>query len=116
MWEAVKARGRPELLSGALRQRLENPDLDAAAALGVADAVRADANRARARALRQEPTGELADPATVSAALEVIRDLVAQLRSGMRLTRFDAGTVRLCAEEILAQLPGEDVASDGAVA
>ena len=39
-WEAVKERGRPELLPGALRRRLEQPGLDAAAALGAAEAVR----------------------------------------------------------------------------
>ncbi|HEX9530416.1 MAG TPA: ParB/RepB/Spo0J family partition protein [Acidimicrobiales bacterium] len=113
LWEAVKARGRPELFSGALRQRLDHPGLDATAALGAAEAVRDDANRARARALRPEPTGEVADPATVSAALEVMRSLVAQLRRGVRLSRYDEGTIRLCAEEILAQLPGDDVSGEG---
>lgn len=121
LWEAVKERGRPELLSGALRQRLERPGLDAAAALGAAEAVRDDANRARARALRPEPTGELADPATVAAALEVMRSLVVQLRRGVRLSRYDEGTIRLCAEEILAQLPADEAAlvgfaGEGAVA
>jgi ParB family chromosome partitioning protein len=120
LWEAAKVRGRPELLSGALRQRLERPGLDAAAALGAAEAHRDDANRARARALREEPTGEVADPATVAAALEVMRSLVAQLRRGVRLSSYDEGTIRLCAEEILAQLPGkaspEGLADEGAVA
>jgi ParB family chromosome partitioning protein len=121
LWEAAKVRGRPELLSGALRQRLERPGLDAAAALGAAEAHRDDANRARARALRPEPTGEVADPATVAAALEVMRSLVAQLRRGVRLSSYDEGTIRLCAEEILAQLPGdkaspEGLADEGAVA
>jgi ParB family chromosome partitioning protein len=121
LWEAAKVRGRPELLSGALRQRLEQPALDAAAALGAAEAVRVDANRARARALRPEPAGELADPATVAAALEVMRSLVAQLRLGLRLSRYDEGTIRLCAEEILAQIPGDEAApavfaGEGAVA
>jgi hypothetical protein len=83
--------------------------------------VRDDANKARARALREGPTGELADPTTVAAALEVMRALVAQLRRGTRLSRYDEGTVRLCAEEILAQLPGDeavsaDFAGEGAVA
>jgi ParB family chromosome partitioning protein len=113
LWEAAKVRGRPELLSGALRQRLERPGLDAAAALGAAEAVQYDANRARARARRPEPTGEVADPATVAAALEVMRALVAQLRRGVRLSRYDEGTIRLCAEEILAQLPGDEAAPEG---
>jgi ParB family chromosome partitioning protein len=111
LWEAVKERGRPELLPGALRQRLEHPGLEAAAALGAAEAVRDDANRARARALRPDPAGELADPATVAAALEVMRSLVAQLRRGVRLSPYEEGTVRLCAEEILAQLPAGRVGS-----
>jgi ParB family chromosome partitioning protein len=115
LWEAAKARGRPELLSGALRQRLQHPGLDVAAALGVAEAHRDDANRARARALRPEPTAELEDPATVAAALEVMRALVAQLRRGFRLSRYDEGTIRLCAEEILSQLPGDAAVPEGVV-
>jgi hypothetical protein len=71
--------------------------------------------------LRPEPTGEVADPATVAAALEVMRGLVAQLRRGVRLSPYDEGTIRLCAEEILAQLPADEaspegVAGEGAVA
>ena len=106
VWEAVMDGGRPELLSGALRQRLEQPTLDVADAVGAAAAVREEANRSRARALRPEGSGGLADPQTVAAALDVLRSLVAQLRRGIRLTRYDEGTVRLCAEEILAQIPG----------
>ena len=101
-------------------RRTQQIALDAAAALGAAEAHRDDANRARARALRPEPAGEVADPATVAAALEVMRSLVAQLRRGVRLSSYDEGTIRLCAEEILAQLPGkaspEGLADEVAVA
>jgi hypothetical protein len=50
-----------------------------------------------------------------------MRSLVAQLRRGVRLSSYDEGTIRLCAEEILAQLPGdkaspEGLADEGAVA
>ena len=86
------------------------PDLDAGQAVEVARARREDANLDRARAnRRQEATesldGTLADPAMVATALEAMRALVAQLRRGVCLSRYDAGTLRLCAEEILAQLP-----------
>ena len=43
-------------------------------------------------------------------ALEILRDLVAQLRRGRGLSAYDRGTVWLCAEEILAQLPEEPAA------
>lgn len=117
LWAAVKQRGRPELLAGALCQRQCQPGLTTAAAIGLAERVRERANQARAGALRPgalrpgaaEAAGELADPATVAAALAVLRDLVAQLRRGVRLSAYDRGTVRLCAEEILAQLPSEDL-------
>ena len=108
LWEAVKECGRPHLLAGALRQRAEHPGLEASDALQAAEALRDEANQARALALRSE-SFELADPTTVAAALGVLRDLVAQLRRGVRLRPYDAGTIRLCAEEILAQL-GEDSA------
>jgi ParB family chromosome partitioning protein len=110
LWEAVKEHGRPDLLAGALRQRADHPGLEASGALQAAEAVRGEANQARALALRPESAGELADPTTVAAALGVLRDLVAQLRRGVRLRPYDAGTVRLCAEEILAQLGSEDSA------
>jgi hypothetical protein len=42
-----------------------------------------------------------------------MRGLVAQLRRGVRLSRYDEGTIRLCAEEILAQLPGDEAAPEG---
>jgi ParB family chromosome partitioning protein len=122
LWEAVKQKGRPDLFAGAVRRRADHPDLGVDEAIEAAGAGREDANQARSLANRPwpgRPAEELIDPASVAAALEVIRPLVAQLRRGMRLSRYDAGTLRLCAEEILAQLPGDEAAakaSEGAVA
>jgi ParB family chromosome partitioning protein len=117
LWDAVKERGRPELLAGALRHCQLTPGVSAATALRLAEAGRKRANLARADTLRPcPPGGELVEPAIVVAALEVLRDLVAQLRRGKGLSAYDRGTVRLCAEEILAQLPGEHKEPAGAVA
>ncbi|HLI55908.1 MAG TPA: ParB N-terminal domain-containing protein [Actinomycetota bacterium] len=117
LWAAVKSRGRPELLAGALRHRQLTPAVSAATAVGLAESGRERANLARAEALRPGPPAcELVEPATVAAALEVLRDLVAQLRRGRILSAYDRGTVRLCAQEILAQLPEELTAAAEAVA
>jgi ParB family chromosome partitioning protein len=117
LWRAVKERGRPELLAGALRHCQLTPGVSAATAVGLAEAGRERANLARAEALRPvTAASELVEPATVAAALEILRDLVGQLRQGRGLSAYDAGTVRLCAEEILAQLPEEPAAPAEAVA
>lgn len=112
LWEAARLRGRPDLLAGAMAQRATRAGLSPPAALDAAERSRAGANRARARALGSEEVAELADPATVAAALSVLRDLVAQLRHGKGLSIYDEGTIRLCAQEILAQLPAEQLGKE----
>src|SRR5207244_349666 len=86
LWEAVKAKGHPELLAGAVSVRGRCPDLDAGQAVEAARVRREDANLDRARVNRRQAStaedlgGALADPAVVATALEVMRGLVAQLR------------------------------------
>jgi ParB family chromosome partitioning protein len=104
LWAAVKARGRPELLSAAVSERLEHPGLDGDEALERAEERHAAADEARRAALR--PVGEEGaagdeEPVDVGSALEALRGLLADLRSGKRLTPYDVGSLRLFAEELL---------------
>jgi ParB family chromosome partitioning protein len=111
LWEAVKAQGRPDLLGAAVRERLEAPEINAEQALDRAAVLHADANTARAERLRAQHATEPVDggeravaPAAVAAALAGLRALVAELRSGHGLRRYDAGSLRLIADELLQLL------------
>lgn len=108
LWEAVKARGRPDLLAAAVRESLEHPAVDAEEALEAAETLHREANVARARSQR-EPDG-LPSADGVEAALEALRVLVAQLRGGADVGRYEAGSLRLYAEELLELLarPAEE--------
>lgn len=112
LWSAVKGSGRPELLAGAVREQLEHPELDAADAVERAAEFREAADDARARAqLRpdvDDTTSELAGDAAgimasdvVENALAAFRRLLAELRGGVGLSRYDAGSLALFATELL---------------
>lgn len=103
LWETVKARGRPDLLAAAVRESLEHPAVDAEEALEAAEALHREANEARARSQR-DPDG-LPSAEGMDAALEALRVLVAQLRGGASVARYEAGSLRLYAEELLELLP-----------
>lgn len=103
LWEAVKARGRPELLSAAVRTCLERPAVDPGAALDAAEALHRAADEARARSQRR--TGEPSRAAASAAeALAALRRLLGELRGGATVPVYDAGSLRLCAEELLELL------------
>jgi len=122
LWEAVKARGRPELLGAAVREQTTHPDLDPAGALDAAEALHEAADEARARAGRRRFGSQSEDPdaddiepparALVEAALTGLKELVEALRSGRRLSRYDAGSLELVAGELMELLasPAEAVA------
>jgi ParB family chromosome partitioning protein len=130
LWDLVKARGRPELLGAAVRQRLGDPDLSAPQAIANAEASHQEANRARADANRAgveahraladanrrcagspadtpsviddgRPTVLFVSPADVNAALAALKRLAAALRAGALIRAFDAGSLALAAEELL---------------
>jgi ParB family chromosome partitioning protein len=124
LWAAVRRHDRPELLHAAVREQLEDPDLDAEEAVTRAVTMRAAADEARARAqlrgepeeaemrveLGEDPVEPGADPEVVGEALGALRALLGQLRAGRRLSRYDAGSARLLAAE-LGQLLGAGVAA-----
>jgi ParB family chromosome partitioning protein len=101
LWEAVKRRGEPGLLPGAIRVETRRPGLEADAAVAAAAALREEANRARAAAQKPVAGGEAVPANMVGDALAGIRALLAALRRGARLNRYDVGSLRLLAEEFL---------------
>lgn len=111
LWEAVKARGRPELLSAAVRTCLERPQVEPGAAVDAAEALHRAADEARARSQRRtrEPS-RMAGSA--GEALLALRRLLAELREGAIVSTYDAGSLRLCAEELLELLAGEPEAGE----
>ena len=134
IWAAVKERERPELLTAAVRARLEDDVLDAGAAVDVAEQIHADANAARQRAVHngtaetaasdpadalhrcgassQENVGgggdttpaEMVDDALVADVLGGLKKLTAALRAGSELSTYDAGSLRLHGTELLRAL------------
>lgn len=124
LWAAVKTSGRPELLAGAVREQLQHPELEAAEAVERASEFREAADEARARAqLRpdvDDTTAQLGDDADgivdrglVEDALDGLRQLLAALRQGLGLSRYDAGSLELFAVELL-DLVGEKAQSGAA--
>jgi ParB family chromosome partitioning protein len=105
LWEAVKARGRPDLLAAAVRQSLEHPSVDSSKALEAAETLHREANVARARSQREETRVGFPSAEGLGVALEALRVLVAQLRGGAGVGRYEAGSLRLYAEELLELLP-----------
>ena len=124
LWAAVRAQGRPELLHAAVRQRLEDPDIDAEEAVERAVAMREAADEARSQSqlrsdagevaerveLAEEAEGAEADPDAVAEALGGLRALLGELRAGRRLSRYDEGSARLLAAELVGLL-GQEVAA-----
>jgi ParB family transcriptional regulator, chromosome partitioning protein len=106
IWAAVKGRGRADLLPAAVQAGLDDPRIDPGKAVEAADALHQAANASRSQKLSKHP-GHPEQPEktpAVSAALIAFRDLAAELRSGMRPAEFDAGSLRLLAEEIVVLL------------
>lgn len=112
LWAAVRSAGRPELLAGAVREQLEHPDLDATDAVERAAEFRDAADEARASAQLRSDLGDetaergrdgagIDDGTIVEEALEGLRRLLGGLRTGLRLSRYDAGSLALFAGELL---------------
>ena len=114
LWEAVKGRQRPDLLSAAVRECLDHPDLAPVEAVERAAELREAADRARAQAQRSEAEpGDHVDAEVLAEAMAGLRRLLGVLRAGARLSRYDAGSLRLFATEVLALVepdPGVEVA------
>lgn len=129
IWAAVKARGAPQLLAGAVKASLADPDLEPGAAVDAAAAVRDQADQSRASRLRTHPAtdntgavpGAPPGPGTpevegldaaasvpeevAAAAITSLRTLLEQLQTGARLQRYTAGSLRLLVDELGGHLP-----------
>lgn len=136
LWTAVKALGRPELLAAATAavesaatSSAASQDSEASALLTPEAAVQAavqlhdDANASRAEKLSHRGDADAGDgssaddgeddrpevPANiVTAALESMRRLVADLRAGRRTSRYAAGSLNLLLRELSELLAAEN--------
>lgn len=109
IWEAVKEAGRVDLLRGTVRQCLDSPSLGVAEALSRAEEMRTRTGRSGDGQGCEEPSQdglvrELVDADVLARASEGIKALLAALRAGGRLKRYDAGSLQLWTEELLALL------------
>ena len=129
LWEAVKRRARPELLTAAVRTRLGDPTCDADDAVEAAAALHAAANAARAEQQSSDRAGEPAAPGAaqlegpgaatqvpgdlVAAAVAALEALLDAIDGGAILATYDAGSLRLHTArltQILAVVAGEAAA------
>lgn len=114
LWEAVKQRGRPELLTSAVRASQHDPGLTADAAVDTAEAVHAAANEARADQRPGTATAAAADAEDsgadvaggdgpqelVVAAVAALKSLLSAVAGGARLSDYDRGSLRLYATQL----------------
>ncbi len=124
LWAAVKARGNTRLLAAATAEILDDPDLDADEAVDRAEERHRDANAARSARLSgatadddddlgEGPDGGDAPRAAaatevVTGALAALRQLLVGLRAGEQLTGYEAGSLRLCINELAVLLPAAE--------
>ncbi len=123
LWAAVKERGNTRLLAAATAEILDDPDLDADEAVDRAEERHRDANAARSARLSgatandDDDLGDEPDvgDARAAAAVEVVtgalaalRHLLADLRAGEQLTGYEAGSLRLCINELAVFLPAAE--------
>ena len=102
LWAAIRDRGQPQLLAAAVREQLAHPELPAADVLERAEELRSAADEARARAQSAEARGDDdVEEELVASVLEGLRRLLGTLRSGAALPRYEAGSLRLFATELL---------------
>lgn len=113
LWAAVRQRERPDLLAAAVREQLAHPDLEAPEAVERAEELHELADEARARVQRpgREVAADEADAQVVGEVLEGLRQLLGLLRAGATVGRFDAGSLRLFASELLGALGSEEAAA-----
>jgi ParB-like chromosome segregation protein Spo0J len=104
IWQAVKERGRPDLLTAAAAAKAADPGLDARAAAGRAEVMAAAAGQARASRRLAAPAGQLIDPAVTESVIAGLRSLNGLLRAGGFVDEYAAGSLRLLATEVAGQL------------
>lgn len=107
LWAAVRGKGRPELLYGAVRACSERPGLDPEQYVALAEEERTQANLSRSEVLRagvDEPSfvtdGEEIAADDVAMALNALKALLTQLRAGRRVGGYSSGSLKLLADEL----------------
>lgn len=111
LWQLVKARSQPQLLSAAVQVSLANPGTPAAQAFEEAAQRQAAANAARAISQHTpDPCADgspnLVSPDHVRAALDAMTSITRRLRAGDNLATRDEGSLVLTARELLAAIEG----------
>ncbi|WP_199178184.1 ParB/RepB/Spo0J family partition protein [Mycobacterium hubeiense] len=110
IWAAVRDRGTPKLLGGAVRAAMSDPSLRPDDAIEVAQKLHDSANASRSAALRGETDDtpvEDADPEIVGAAVTAVTRLLAELRAGKKLGGYAGGTLLLHTRELLTLAGGQ---------
>lgn len=108
IWAAVRDRGTPKLLGGAVRAAMSDPSLSPQDAVDLAQQLHDSANASRSAALRgdTDAAAEQADPEIVGSAVTAVTRLLAELRVGKKLAGYAGGTLLLHTRELLTLAGG----------
>lgn len=108
IWAAVRDRGTPKLLGGAVRAAMADPSLSPEDAVEIAQQLHDSANASRSAALRgdTDTAVEEADPEIVGSAVTAVTRLLAELRAGKKLAGYAGGTLMLHTRELLTLAGG----------
>jgi ParB-like chromosome segregation protein Spo0J len=113
IWEAVKRRGRVDLLSAAVQARLNSSAEDASEAMKAAEEAHEAANASRSSKLTSHPRPdgdrheEQVDSALMQTVVASLRELAAQMRLGCKPAGYAGGSLRLLLAE-LGELLGSE--------
>ncbi len=113
IWDAIKARGRTDLLTRACREARTHSDLNPQAAVDLADQVHQDANASRRAATigsghPDGPTAAVVPAEVVNAAKTALADLLTHLADG-DVGGYDRGSLVLLCDQVTSALDTPDV-------
>lgn len=110
IWAAVRDRGTPKLLGGAVRAAMADPSLSPQDAVDIAQQLHDSANASRSAALRgdTDTAVEEADPEIVGSAVTAVTRLLAEMRAGKKLAGYAGGTLLLHTRELLTLAGGSE--------
>jgi len=105
IWAAVRARGAPRLLRGAVQAALDDPRLDAEEAVQAAGELQQAADEARRRAnSAADDDAPTVEESVVAGCVEAMDRLLEQLRGGAVVAGYTGGTIVLHARELVRRL------------